>query len=543
MAHLSSRRWTSGEKGAQTVQTVQTGGHSSGATKCPCLRRLLPNGASAAAFLLGLLVASAAQTSVRADEAAAASAAAAGRGAASVPRLAEQASASAFAFGRQYPAPAAAPYAAVPQRRSHFVNKAEKLVNSLLDRLAKLESEPTFTLDDCQRWANLNERYAKLVGARRQLREGELVKLRECQTLGFETDDIYSRLYSFRENMLDETNQLETVSNLVADFVDIRLAAASDSAASNYLDGLRLGEPQFSYSIDRLESFLRFIESKLAQLNGGAQAAAAAQTERELAERVATALAAVQAGYVPNRDDVADLETAARQLIDREPQLDEREGEQLLAISDAIELYLNDGASLSPKTGRWRYLFGVVEAARGVVLRELRADERPPVEQQVLQEARVEPQMESEAEAYADDGLEWPQEARETAAQAAASAAAYAVPNRQGGVAARPAQPRATFVDAGSRARALAAVQAAREGAARARAQTGDKKQAALAAARASAQMQQSANSASAEAAARAESGAAAAAQGRAGELGGGRGRRFVGGQVAAAASSAARVN
>lgn len=268
------------------------------------------------------------------------------------------ASATAIASSQRRAPPA---YFQAPEQRAQSLAAAgatrrQRQLRALSARLNRLESAPTMGPEDCQRWSEMNERYIGLAGNERKMRRNELVWAKECAAQRAAAE---SRLRNFRQALFDESNELEMASNLVGDYVELRLASAASPALARQFERMRAEDAQFGYALDRLDSFLKYLESKLDEL---------AQVGHTQAQPVAELGA---------RDEAEQLERSMRKLIDREPELSDDDSNQLLELADSLERVLADPSAVQPHSGRWRYLFGALEAARGLVLRRLRGDSEP----------------------------------------------------------------------------------------------------------------------------------------------------------------------
>lgn len=251
-------------------------------------------------------------------------------------------------------------------------NSNGREVDSLLDQLEVMESRRSTSLAECSKWFQLNQRLEQLAGGQR--RAGALSKERECDQLERSVSQSRGRLAQFKQLLVAAAPQLEAVTELVSQFLELSPSESAQLARE-------LTSPQEIGAHNTLEQFIEIMRDTL-----GA-------TSPALAGAPASAPTLPVAPFL--HDDAAKLDSTLRQLVDREDSLSPDELDVLTELYGQLERLLASGR-VPVHTGRFRYLSGTLEAARGVMLQGL-LDEQEE-ENQRLQAELLARKQQAEAE-------------------------------------------------------------------------------------------------------------------------------------------------
>ena len=262
----------------------------------------------------------------------------------------------------------ARPIAAPAQRQWMAANGRGRQVevDSLVAQIGDLESRASESMADCARWFNLNSRLVELGANSREPRPGELQKRDECDALDRFYTQTRSTMASFRRLARDEKGQLEFASNLLAYFQELKYASGANEQLGREFRALKEADPRADQVSQMLE--------QLTHIATASALASPAESEPLLTSESAPALEAQSA---PG-DELAELDTALKQLIDRESELTGAELAQLSELGTMLGDILASG-SVDLHSGRFRYLSGTLDAVRAVLLSSIGAAEQPMV--------------------------------------------------------------------------------------------------------------------------------------------------------------------
>lgn len=226
--------------------------------------------------------------------------------------------------------------------------------------LIELEQEPTDSLSSCARWFDLSSKYSLLKKGVKELREGEKRKKEECDALDRFFTESRAKLGNFGRLIKAENKQLELVGALVNEFLDLNYAADVNQQLAQEFNSLKVDD-QVRFKIERLENFIEFMAAAL-RLN---QTKSPTRSSSEFAQ-------VKQQQQRPNepQDELFELDSALKQLLDREEFLDEAELRDLRELGDMLEEILNAGY-VNLASAKFRYLSGTLDAVRAVLLHRL----------------------------------------------------------------------------------------------------------------------------------------------------------------------------
>lgn len=299
-----------------------------------------------------------------------------------------------------------------PARQQRREQRQLQQLDSLLQQLDQIESEPTNSLEECSRWFNLNQQYTKHLLKRQQAplesREGELRKREECDSLERLLGESRAKLANLQQLLRNDKDQLEYVGSLVGEYLDLKYAASLSPQLTRELEQARESDELLRVGFDRIEQFLQFISGAL---NLPASQQHQPTDHRQLAE------AASESSLSQPQDELAELDATLRRLVDSEANLSPQELEQLSELGSMLERILADG-NVALDSGKFRYLSGTLDAVRVVLLHKTAGDKwlsQPSVDENESYQNNGEDQYDDDDQDYNQDQYnQYPQQVVES---------------------------------------------------------------------------------------------------------------------------------
>lgn len=246
-------------------------------------------------------------------------------------------------------------------------------VEQILAQLVALESREAESLDECANWFNLNVRYAELTGGK-LLREGELRKRQQCDNMQRAMEERQKRLDQFRRQMMDLSSELQPLSSLIADYLELKF----DPSIAEEFQALEESDRQLRAGTEQLEQLMQLLatdsQMALASSVKRRQDDDLDDDEADLSDDDDLEGQQVDQQADKEANELDELDQTLRRLVDQEANLSGGQLDQLAELGGMLEQILAEG-NVDLNSGRFRYLSGTLDAVRLVLLHKLASDE------------------------------------------------------------------------------------------------------------------------------------------------------------------------
>lgn len=244
-------------------------------------------------------------------------------------------------------------------------------LENLLTQLIEIENQYTDSLADCAHWFSLNAKYNQLIGnAINEHRESEIRKKEECDNLDLFFTETRSKLLNFNRLIQIDKRQLGYVGSLIGEYLDLNYAADVNEQFAKEFYQFKMSD-QVRVSIEKLESFIEFMSKALRLSNKYSGRMNEPEEGEEFAESVSKNSLEQNDNKNDAKDELFELDTALKQLVDREETLTAEDFAHLTEFGEILNEILASG-NVELNSGRFRYLNGTLDAVRAVILRKFR---------------------------------------------------------------------------------------------------------------------------------------------------------------------------